>query len=253
MAKVSEILKLAKSYEGTKESPANSNNVIFNTHYYGREVYDGLWGCYFPWCVTFVWDIFRMAGASNLFYYGKKTASCFGVQSWAKDQKLTVGRDTGKPGDLILFDWNDNDQPDHIGIVISHNDDGTYTTIEGNTSVGNDSNGGEVQIRKRYLPSIMMVIRPKYDPEDDIQPTPKPILGGTTNVELPILRKGSNNKSVHAAMVLMKEKGYYPYTIPSWDNLFGAKMEEGLRRMQKDHNLGVDGILGNNSWTFLLK
>ena len=99
----------------------------------------------------------------------------------------------------------------------------------------------------------MMVIRPKYDPEDDIQPTPKPILGGTTNVELPILRKGSNNKSVHAAMVLMKEKGYYPYTIPSWDNLFGAKMEEGLRRMQKDHNLGVDGILGNNSWTFLLK
>ena len=54
-------------------------------------------------------------------------------------------------------------------------------------------------------------------------------------------------------MVLMKEKGYYPYTIPSWDNLFGAKMEEGLRKMQKDHNLGVDGILGNNSWTFLLK
>ena len=51
----------------------------------------------------------------------------------------------------------------------------------------------------------------------------------------------------------MKEKGYYPYAIPSWDNLFGAKMEEGLRRMQKDHNLGVDGILGNNSWTFLLK
>ena len=45
MAKASEILELAKSYEGTKESPANSNNVIFNTHYYGREVYDGLWGC----------------------------------------------------------------------------------------------------------------------------------------------------------------------------------------------------------------
>ena len=252
MAKASDIIKLAKTYVGTKESPANSNNVIFNTHYYGREVYDGLWGCSFPWCATFVWDIFRMAGASSLFYYGKKTASCFAIQSWGQQQKLQVGRDGGQCGDIVLFDWNANAQPDHVGLIISRNDDGSYQTIEGNTSVTSNSNGGEVQIRTRSKSCIMMIIRPKYEPETS-NPTPTPVKEEKVNVELPVLKKGSSNKSVHAAMVLMKEKGYYPYTIPAWDNLFGAKMEEGVKRMQREHNLGVDGIIGANSWNFLLK
>ena len=38
MAKASEVMKLAISYVGTKESLAYSNNVIFNTHYYGGEI-----------------------------------------------------------------------------------------------------------------------------------------------------------------------------------------------------------------------
>lgn len=38
MAKASTILKKAKSYIGTKEKPANSNNVKFNTDYYGHSV-----------------------------------------------------------------------------------------------------------------------------------------------------------------------------------------------------------------------
>ena len=28
------VISVAKKYIGTKESPANSNNVIFNTHFY---------------------------------------------------------------------------------------------------------------------------------------------------------------------------------------------------------------------------
>ena len=35
MATASEVLKLAESYIGVKENPPYSNNVIFNTHYYG--------------------------------------------------------------------------------------------------------------------------------------------------------------------------------------------------------------------------
>lgn len=90
---------------------------------------------------------------------------------------------------------------------------------------------------------------------EEIKPTPEPEInkGEMINMELPMLRKGDNNNSVHAAMVLMKDKGYYPYTIPSWDKLFGSKMEAGVRKMQREHNLGVDGIIGKASWTFLLK
>lgn len=75
----------------------------------------------------------------------------------------------------------------------------------------------------------------------------------TINMELRMLSRGMEGNDVRAAMLLMKDKGYYPHEIWSGDKLFGPKMEAGLRRMQADHGLGVDGILGSNSWTFLLK
>ena len=53
-------------------------------------------------------------------------------------------------------------------------------------------------------------------------------------------------------MLLMKDKGYYPDEIWSGDKLFGPKMEAGLRKMQADHDLGVDGLLGAASWGYLL-
>lgn len=75
----------------------------------------------------------------------------------------------------------------------------------------------------------------------------------TINMELRMLSRGMEGNDVRAAMLLMKDKGYYPDDIWSGDKLFGAKMEAGLRKMQADHGLGVDGILGSNSWNFLLK
>ena len=249
MAKASEIMKLAKSYVGTKESPPYSNNVIFNTHYYGREVNGGN----YAWCVVFVWDTFRMAGASDLFYDGKKTAWVDAVRDWAKEKGLVVPKDQGRHGDLIIFDWNHNGSGDHIGLVDAKNADGSYQTCEGNTSSGSNSDGGEVQLRTRYPSEIMMIIRPQYEAEEG---TPAPVPEKkevTVNVELRMLKRGMSGNDVRAAMLLMRDKGYYPYTIPATDKLFGAKMEAGVRRMQKDHNLGVDGMIGHNSWTYLLK
>ena len=72
-------------------------------------------------------------------------------------------------------------------------------------------------------------------------------------MELRMLRKGMEGNDVRAAMLLMKDKGYYPYDIWSGDKLFGPKMEEGLLRMQKENGLGADGLLGKASWTYLLK
>lgn len=74
----------------------------------------------------------------------------------------------------------------------------------------------------------------------------------TINMELRMLRRGMEGNDVRAAMLLMKDKGYYPDEIWSGDKLFGPKMEAGLREMQADHNLGVDGILGAASWGYLL-
>lgn len=154
----SKIVNKAASYIGTKENPANSNNVIFNTDYYGHTVA----GTAYPWCCTFVWDIFRMCKASELFCDGEHTAYCPYVESWGKREHLTVDVDRGKAGDLVLFDFNHKGIAGHIGIIETRNADGTYTVIEGNTSLTSNDNGGSVMRRTRGITVIRCIIRPKY-------------------------------------------------------------------------------------------
>ena len=152
-----QIMERAASYIGVTEKPFGSNNVIFNTHYYGGAVS----GSSYPWCCAFVWDIFRMCGLSRLFYDGQKTAYCPAVYSWARQKGLIVPKETARYGDIALFDWGCDGVADHIGFVEAYNGV-TYTTIEGNTSEGNNSNGGQVMRRTRYAGQIQAVIRPKY-------------------------------------------------------------------------------------------
>ena len=156
MATAKQIIDKALSYVGTYDG--GNNNVVFNTDYYGKAVSGGA----YPWCCAFVWDIFRMCNASNLFCDGTKTAYCPTVLNWGKSKGLTVGNASGAYGDIVLFDWNSDGVADHIGIIIGKNSDGTYTTVEGNTSDSNYSNGGYVLKRIRYQSQIIGIIRPKY-------------------------------------------------------------------------------------------
>lgn len=149
------ILKKAVSYLGTKEIPANSNNVIFNTHYYGRKVN----GSAYPWCCAFVWDIFRMCGASELFAGGKKTAYCPEAENWYKKQGKYYKE--GKQGDLCFMDFGKG-RASHIGIVEKKTVTGAYKVIEGNTSVTSNDNGGKVMRRTRRKNVIRGFGRPAY-------------------------------------------------------------------------------------------
>lgn len=159
---IKKVLATAAAQIGIKESPANTNNVIFNTHYYGQAVHDGLWGTKFPWCAAFVWDVFRMAGLSELYYGGGKTASCPTLYRWAKQQGLIVPFEQATAGDIALFSWSAKKNADHVGIVESAKN-GVLTTIEGNTAVGNEGNGGMVMRRTRKKNVVLAVFRPAYN------------------------------------------------------------------------------------------
>ena len=52
-------------------------------------------------------------------------------------------------GDIVLYDWQGDGRYDHTGIYIKHNDNETFSAIEGNTSTANQSNGGCVMVRTR--------------------------------------------------------------------------------------------------------
>lgn len=160
MAQASELLALAREEIGTKEVPAGSNQVKYNAAYYGREIS----GLEYSWCAVFLWWLFQRAGAPELYYGGRKTAYVPALLAYAKRRGETV--ETPQPGDLVCFDFNDNGTADHIGICESF--DGRYvTTIDGNTGVGNEANGGAVMRRRRDKKYIVGVIRPAYEREGD--------------------------------------------------------------------------------------
>lgn len=54
MSQAEKVLDLARQQLGVTESPAGSNNVKYNTAYYGQAVHDGLWNTTFAWCAVFV-------------------------------------------------------------------------------------------------------------------------------------------------------------------------------------------------------
>ena len=151
------IIERALSYLYTYDN--GTNEVIFNDRYYGEHVS----GERYPWCAAFVYCIFEECGASDLFYDGKKTAYCPAIHEWGKKRNLIVPTSEGQYGDIVLFDWNGDGVADHVGFIITRNGNGTYETVEGNTSTYNYTNGGYVLKMTRYYSSIIAIIRPQYD------------------------------------------------------------------------------------------
>lgn len=166
MARASDLLALARKELGVKESPANSNNVKYNTAYYGQEVWDGKAGGKYPWCMVFQWWLFHQAEADGLFYGGKKTASCGTLMDYARvhGQLVTSGY---RPGDLLFLRFSTKrTRPEHVGMLKETRANGAYITIEGNTGLEDDANGGQVQQRVRYAWQVLGAYRPHYDKEE---------------------------------------------------------------------------------------
>jgi hypothetical protein len=142
------LLEAAK-HLGVTEDPRGSNRTSFG-FWFGV---DGV-----PWCNIFVSYCFQI-GAGYTLCDGMKGAGarpgkgCAYVpttEAWLRATGLWVGRTEPQAGDIVIFNW-DGGAPDHIGIVEANLGSGQFQTIEGNTAVGNDSNGGQVMRRQRHI------------------------------------------------------------------------------------------------------
>lgn len=171
MAGYKQLLQAAQAELGVMESPAGSNCVKYNTAYYGRKVYDTV-AAQYPWCVTFIWWLFQKVGAPELFYGGGKTASCGTLMDYAKMHGLFVSGGY-QPGDLVFFRFSGRGGPQHVGIVKEVRANQDLVTIEGNTGMGNDTNGGQVQQQVRAAALAVGGYRPLYDKEEELVTYPK--------------------------------------------------------------------------------
>lgn len=133
------IVEIASKEIGIEESPRNSNKTKYGK-WFG---FDGV-----AWCGMFVSWCYSQADYSlgNIGYL-KGFAGCqTAFAHFTKTKEITK---TPQIGDIVLFDWNNDKRYDHTGIFVKWLDDNRFEAIEGNTSVGNDSNGGKVMLRIR--------------------------------------------------------------------------------------------------------
>ena len=137
----------ALRHVGVRESPPGSNMTPFG-RWFGV---DGV-----PWCAIF---------ASYCFDVGAHVVLCRGwrgagvgprgvayvptLEAWLRAEGRFM-EDDAEPGDLVIFDW-DGGVADHVGIVIRKLGGDRFATVEGNTGVSSDSDGGEVMRRERHV------------------------------------------------------------------------------------------------------
>ena len=144
------IIDRAKAELGVCENPPNSNNVKYNTWYYGHEVI----GNQYPWCAVFISWLFKPEQGLC-----KKTASCLEMLEWFEKRNQIVKEP--QAGDIVFFHYSTNPRrTNHVGLVVSVHGN-VINTIEGNTSINSNDNGGKVMQRNRYN-NIVAYARPKY-------------------------------------------------------------------------------------------
>ena len=128
------VLAKAISQIGETEHPANSNISKFSKWY-------GVTG---PWCAMFVsWCIDQCGGK---FHYAYCPFILRDARAGVNGLRILKASEV-KPGDGVLYDWEHNGVPDHVGFFERGNPSGAFVAVEGNTAVGNNSNGGIVMRR----------------------------------------------------------------------------------------------------------
>lgn len=119
-----------------------------------------------PWCAMFVSWCFDKAGLAPYVAASSKKgfASCDAGLKWFAKKGLLVPIGEAREGDIAFFQFDDDAQPDHVGIVLKNKKKRKILTcIEGNTSsgkAGSQANGDGVYQRDRAYSFVMAVARP---------------------------------------------------------------------------------------------
>lgn len=138
----------ARTFIGVYETPPNSNRgPLIDRWNRDAGVPVGT-----PWCLSFVRAMFARNGVT---LGGNALVQAFA--NWAETNGYLVGRPFA--GDVVCYDWDGTGAwHDHVGIVdkvlavrwFGGRFVGLIRAVEGNTSFGDDSNGGMVMVRTRW-------------------------------------------------------------------------------------------------------
>lgn len=144
---------------------------------------------------------------------------------------------TPKVGAYVFFAWpgQEGGRIAHVGIVEAVNSDGTFLTIEGNTTNSTDPavqrNGGGVCRVRRSMSCVAGFGYPKYVKPSQAAPAARAVL-----------KQGSSGSDVK---YLQKKLGL------TADGSFGPKTDAAVRAFQAKHHLAADGVVGQQTWAVI--
>lgn len=164
MAKASELIKLAQSWVGKKESNGTHKEIIdiYNAYKPLARGYKVKYTDH--WCATFISALSIQCNATNIIPTecgcGQMIALFQKLGSWVENDAYVP-----KVGDIIFYDWDDSGKgdntgwSDHVGIVekVSGN---TITVIEGNYN--NAVKRRNITVNAKYIRGYGV---PKYEAE----------------------------------------------------------------------------------------
>lgn len=111
------------------------------------------------WCNAYVCYAFNQGGVKRLYYGGRKVTYCPTSIKWCASHLAQVPPYLAMPCDIVYFDWNRNNVPDHVGFVKAKRTTDSVFTHEGNTS------GGKVDEKTRPAKYILGIYRPHFQPK----------------------------------------------------------------------------------------
>ena len=233
MGTTNELLTLVRKQLGVCESPPSSNNVRYNTWYYGREVM----GSAYPWCMVFVQWCFAQVGVK----LPLRTASCGELMRAAKAAGCWVTRDF-QPGDVVIYDFSGKQTTtEHCGIVEVVLPDYGVQAIEGNTSQsGSQSNGGMVCRKNRPFKYIIGAVRPAFDKEEEDMDIATMLSNMTDAQAYELLKKAQRYASTLSEPSWSQTEGHWQRAIDS--GLVNGGSPEGL--LKRDEFVAVMGRKG---------
>lgn len=211
-----------------------------------------------PWCAA---TVSAAAMASNCAAIFPIECSCNRMITVAQKMGIWVENDAYVPstGDLIMYDWQDDDngdnigQADHVGLVVSC-DGTTIKVIEGNKS--NRVDYRTLKVNGKYIRGF---ITPKYTDKAvaNSMPTNASITAPSASVKpavqlktikYPLLKKSYNEKNdpnyVKLLQVLLNIVGFKLDV----DGSFGPLTLEAVKTFQAAKGLLQDGEVGPNTW-----
>ena len=188
------------------------------------------------WCDAYVTTIFAEAGNKSLFCDGTKQTYCPTTIKWCRQHLAEVPPYLALPSDIIFFDWEPNEIPNHIGFVRERKDCEAIYTIEGNTS------GGIVAEKVRNTKYVCGIYRPHFKATFD---TSKPlVIDGYFGYNSIAMLQKALGVGIDGILGQGTVKALQRKCGASADGLWGRATSKAV---QKWLGVTVDGYFGPNS------